>query len=416
MSASRLPLRSITAVLAAALSVGAWKSKPFVAKFFTGPGNYSRILALSIVLANYKNFPFVWHVRLPLPPQPTHVTNLPLQIRVWHGILSHMAGPPFDASTAGLSDPRQLPALFQPTITPAQSPASECDYNLHKSNSTYFSDLDVTRSHLVSALMHTAIRELHKKPSTIIGPDGKPAKGKWGIMLGGVHCSFKREIRPYEKYEMWSRMLAWDRKWLYVVTHFVKAGTARPAGWTLDDPKDWNFVPRFLRTKRRARKPRVAAAPPDVPEGAIFASAISKYVMKVGRLTVHPEAVLDMCELLPPKPGGWNTMDGKKEEVVEDTEGLEEGLGGEESVLSLLGIPNGKEEVLGNGSANGHANGAANGAAKEAAAVTGWDWKMVEAENAKGMEYAKHHAALDSLSETFTGNKQPALGYYTDIF
>lgn len=104
-------------------------------------------------------------------------------------------------------------------------------------------------------------------------------------------------------------------------------------------------------------------------------------------------------------------MDGKKEEVVEEREGLEE-MGGEESVLSLLGIPNGKEEVLGNGRANGHAN----GAAKEAATETVWDWKMVEAENAKGMEYAKHHAALDSLSETFTGNKQPALGYYTDIF
>ncbi|OBT51180.1 hypothetical protein VE04_08491, partial [Pseudogymnoascus sp. 24MN13] len=61
MSASRLPLRSITAVLAAALSVGAWKSRPFVTKFLTGPGNYSRILALVVVLANYKNFPFVWH-------------------------------------------------------------------------------------------------------------------------------------------------------------------------------------------------------------------------------------------------------------------------------------------------------------------------------------------------------------------
>lgn len=68
MSASRLPLRSIAAVLAAALSVGAWKTKPFVASFLTGPGSYSRILALAVVLANYKNFPFVWHVRLPPPP------------------------------------------------------------------------------------------------------------------------------------------------------------------------------------------------------------------------------------------------------------------------------------------------------------------------------------------------------------
>ena len=346
-----------------------------------------------------------------------------------------MQAAPFDALTDGLDSTEHLPALFQPTITPGRSPATECDYNLHKSNSTYFSDLDVTRSHLVCALMHSAIKHLHKKPSTIIGPDGKPAKGRWGIMLGGVHCAFKREIKPYEGYEMWSRLLCWDRKWLYVVTHFVKAGTVRPDGWTLDDPAEWTFVPRFLRGKRSKRERpmgRRSGPVPEVPANAIFASAVSKYVMKIGRLTVHPETVLDMSELLPPKPGGWYTMDGRRpvSEQDEDSEGLEEMI--EESVLPLLGIPNGKDEPANgnsNGSANGHANGStnghangnangsANGHAKVPEVATGWDWKMVEAENARGMEYAKHQAALDDgLIDTFTGSKQPALGYYTDIF
>src|SRR5690349_19737208 len=118
-----------------------------------------------------------------------------------------MYSPALTIADSGLhNDPHHhLPALFQPTITPSHSPALECDYNLHKSNSTYFSDLDVTRSHLVCALLNRTMRKLLDNPGRIIGPDGKPARGRWGIMLGAVYCGFKREIKPYEGYEMWSR-------------------------------------------------------------------------------------------------------------------------------------------------------------------------------------------------------------------
>ena len=64
---------------------------------------------------------------------------------------------------------------------------------------------------------------------------GEPFRGKPGIMLGAVHCSFRREIPPYAGYEMWSRMLAWDRKWIYIVTHFVPEGVAKPTEWL--DPR-----------------------------------------------------------------------------------------------------------------------------------------------------------------------------------
>lgn len=384
-----------------------------MAKFLTGPGSYSRILALLIVLANYKNFPGVWH------------------IRVWYAILYHMIfQPPFTPSRAGLHDASHLPAVFQPTITPSRAPVTECDYNLHKSNSTYFTDLDSTRSHLVCALLHTAIEKLQKNPGQVIGPDGKPAKGRWAIMLGGVHCSFKREIKPYERYEMWTRVLCWDRKWFYVVTHFVKAGTVRPDGWTLDDPADKSFLPKFLRRAKRAKSDRsqktgTTDAAPQVPANAIFASAISKYVMKLGRLTIHPEVALNISGLLPPRPGGWNIMDKppataeeKAEDEIED-EGLETLM--EESILTTLGIPNGSA----NGSVSGGATSPtpatgsstpATASAPASASTTGWDWKMIEAENARGMEYATHHHALDSLHETFTGSKERALGYYTDLF
>lgn len=48
----------------------------------------------------------------------------------------------------------------------------------------------------------------------MLDKEGKAVRGRWSIMLGGVACSFKREIGIYEGYEMWSRILCWDRKWI----------------------------------------------------------------------------------------------------------------------------------------------------------------------------------------------------------
>jgi hypothetical protein len=67
-SATRLPVRSITAVISGALVLSAYKSQPLMVKFVTGPGNWSRILALAVVLANAKILPGVWHVSYCLPP------------------------------------------------------------------------------------------------------------------------------------------------------------------------------------------------------------------------------------------------------------------------------------------------------------------------------------------------------------
>jgi hypothetical protein len=113
----------------------------------------------------------------------------------------------------------------------------ECDYNFHKSNSTYFSDLDITRSHLVCALLQPGIEKLqhNKREKLVLDKNGKPVLGKWSIMLGGVMATFKREIGMYQGFEMWSRVLCWDRKWIYIVTHFVKKGTVKPSAYILTD-------------------------------------------------------------------------------------------------------------------------------------------------------------------------------------
>ena len=238
-------------------------------------------------------------------------------------------------------------------ITQSHSPLLEIDYNIHKSNSTYFSDLDVSRSHLVSYLCRPALRKLsyNNKTKVAVDPNGKVVDGSLGIMLGAAHCSFKKEIPGYKAYDMWSSVLSWDRKWMYIVTHFVEKGV-RPTEWL--DPK-WKGV-----------RTRIAGRGGDW-EKKVYASAISKYVFKVGRFTVHPSIVLEESGLLPPRPGGWRSG--------EDETG---------SATPLEESPEGNE----------------------------WDWTRVERQRRKGMEMAKHFADLDELQSIFDGGEAGVIGTF----
>lgn len=215
-------------------------------------------------------------------------------------------------------------------------------------------------------------------------------------MLGAVHCSFKKEIAPYEPYEMWSRILCWDRKWIYVVTHFVKKGSVKPTEYTINPPSSLLELIVGRKAKKAVKKEPVTeymngnghTLGPKIPSKAIFASAISKYVMKLGRLTVHPEVVIEASGLLPPKPNGWNTMSGSKSVDEPITNGHVIDPAWTSATTGTEDLAN-DEDV--------------------------WDWRRIEAENAKGMKFAEHLAALDGLHETFSGDEGPALGCYRDI-
>ncbi|KAH6722551.1 hypothetical protein BKA61DRAFT_592814 [Leptodontidium sp. MPI-SDFR-AT-0119] len=350
-SATRLPLKSIAFTTALVVSAGASKVsfRNLAINTFTGPGSYSRMVAVLLVLANIKNVPFAWHYR------------------VFNAILKHCL-----FSLPNIPPPIAPSTLFLPVITSSHSPLTECDYNFHKSNSTYFSDLDVTRSHLVCALLQPGIDALqhNKKNKLVLDQQGGPVPGRWSIMLGGVMCSFKREIGMYQGFEMWSRLLCWDRKWIYVVTHFVKKGTVKPSAYILTDG---SWFGKGYKTVKGQGKSR------EVDEKAIFASAISKYVIKLGRLTIHPEVSLNASGLLPPKPGGWATMAGPSGESTPET-------------LEADGTETPESEQSDE-----------------------WDWKRIERENKRGLKFAAHFAALDALNQEFTGSQQPALGRYRDF-
>lgn len=383
MSASaKLPLIAGIAGVGASLAAMASSTtlRSYISRILgvSAPGGVWRLIALALAIVNFKNLPFMWHVspHHPIPPSIGTANSLSLQIRLFRGLIYQL-----------YLQPTPLPphALFQPLITSSRSPLTECDYNLHKSNSTYFSDLDISRTHLVTALLRKGIRRLSRSKSDAERAPGTEhiEKGAFAIALGGITCHFRREIKPYARFEIWTRLLCWDRKWLYLVSHMVRPGTAKPTAFSL---QPW----------RRARPGKsvhdMAAEEAEqlreTLKGAVFATSIAKYVVKKGRWTVPPERVLTNSGLLPPRP--------------------EEGEDG--------------------AAANGSANGAAT-APEQSQPVDGsyvlpavtpgddgeWTWEKIEAERLRGLKLAEHFAELDGLHDEFNGGVDGALGEYSDM-
>lgn len=195
-------------------------------------------------------------------------------------------------------------------------------------------------------------------------------------------CSFKREIGIYQGFEMWSRILSWDRKWVYVVTHFVRKGAVRPKAYILGDGS-WFGGKGYRKVEGKGYRGR------EVDEKAVFASAISKYVVKLGRLTVHPEVLLGASGVLPPRPGGWHSMAGGSGDSTPS-----DGEVGED----------GEVEVVETNEAQSGGNGEEE-----------WDWKRIVAEQERGMKLVENFAALDGLHEEFPGSSGPALGRFRDF-
>jgi hypothetical protein len=240
---------------------------------------------------------------------------------------------------------------------------------LHKSNATYFSDLDVSRSHVVTRLLQPGMAAVgnNGKTKLVRTKTGGQVNGPFGIGLGAVACSFKKEVGIFQKYEMWTRILAWDRKWLYLVTHFVVPGKVKPPKW--DDGPRWGYGPtRKNKAAKGAVVPSGAALPPEF-EKFIIATAISKYVFKLGRFTIHPSIMIEASGLLPPRDGeGWR---GGPNEV------------GDEVDLGAVDLDDGP-----------------------------WDWKKAEHERRRGMEFAQHFAALDGMGSLFDGGEDGSLGRF----
>ncbi|KAI1262838.1 hypothetical protein F5Y18DRAFT_396429 [Xylariaceae sp. FL1019] len=283
------------------------------------------------ILANGKNMPFVWHMR----------------------ILNAFR---FTLRTQRPKVPITPSHLFQPIITTSTAQLGELDFNLHKSNSSYFADVDIARTHLVCTLFTKGIEKMRGGTGSYTG-----AKNPlFGLALGGVSCTFKKEVKPYQEYEMWSKILTWDEKWIYIVTHFVRKGV-KPANYSLYPQQS----PASTRPSSRRNSNAGELDEEEVlrrssidsetdteenPEKHIFATCLSKCVFKSGRKTISPKDMMEMSGLLPTAESSKEKhMDITKEEFKIIEEQRLKGM----KMAHLLGTQNQQSleaEFEGNGS------------------------------------------------------------------
>ncbi|MCJ1224589.1 hypothetical protein MMC12_001234 [Toensbergia leucococca] len=192
---------------------------------------------------------------------------------------------------------------------------------------------------------------------------------------------------------MWTRVLSWDRKWLYLVTHFVQKDAARLKSYAL-----YPF-----------QKDKASNLKLDRKDDAIFASALSKCVFKKGRLTIPPEVMLQASGLLPPKPADTAVLQTEPPSTT-----LTPGLTSDtpiQVVEKLDAILEAAENRLFHEAA-GLEEKLVEGPQKQSAEQ--YTWEKVEDERRRGMEIAKLLAGLDRLEQEFTVDTE-ALGRHGDL-
>ncbi|KAJ5296437.1 uncharacterized protein N7443_007330 [Penicillium atrosanguineum] len=181
----------------------------------------------------------------------------------------------------------------------------------------------------------------------------RPKHNTASMALGGVQCVFRREIKPYQPYEVWSRVLSWDEKWIYIVTHFIARGAHQPARFRVQDQRN-SEAPARGRESCQSGKEKGKT---------VFASTVSRIVFKQGRKTVPPEKMLVECGLL----------------------------------------PSAKAELDNEASAN-DTNG-----------VFQSKWRLIEERRKRDLEIAQLKLGWDAVYDTFEGDVSMALGRYTDL-
>ncbi|KAK6464492.1 hypothetical protein DFJ63DRAFT_334061 [Scheffersomyces coipomensis] len=95
----------------------------------------------------------------------------------------------------------------------------ELDMYLHKSNSTYFLDLDIARTKLLTKVFQNTwwnhYDNIYNEYKSVSFGNIPYAP------IATVKCFFKKELKLYQPFQIKSRVFAWDSKWLFVISKFI---------------------------------------------------------------------------------------------------------------------------------------------------------------------------------------------------
>lgn len=108
----------------------------------------------------------------------------------------------------------------------------DCDLNFHLNAGRFVSFMDVGRIELIGRmrLLGTLLRR------------------GWRPVMGGAVVRFRRSVLPFERFDVRSRVIGWDEKWIYVEHIVEKNGTFCAIGHmrTVIRSKEGSIPPREL--------------------------------------------------------------------------------------------------------------------------------------------------------------------------
>lgn len=214
-----------------------------------------------------------------------------------------------------------------------------------------------------------------------------------------------------------TRILAWDEKWLYVVTHFVKKGAKiKPNEMTLY--KRQNSITGSTNTSTRnsprgsivemdpgSRRGSVAGVVSDESRSGIAASALSKLVFKDGRKTIAPEVMLEASGLLPPRP-------------TESAEEIHDKLAGAQIKANIIEIaekeitPIKAMQTVDEIETSDSESSQPSRRSSVDESMARWTWDRIECERKRGLKVASALATQSVLENEL--NDSEALGRHTD--
>jgi acyl-CoA thioesterase FadM len=85
---------------------------------------------------------------------------------------------------------------------------TDCDVNLHLNNGRYLSFMDLARVHLMQQVRVVAIA----------------MRERWKPVLAAVEIQFIRPIAPLQRFEVVTRVVTWDEKYVYLEHRFETGG------------------------------------------------------------------------------------------------------------------------------------------------------------------------------------------------
>jgi len=85
---------------------------------------------------------------------------------------------------------------------------NDCDINLHMNNGRYLSFMDLGRLHLTAQA----------------GLMAQLRKQRWMPVLAAAEITFIRSLNPFERFELVTRVMTWDEKYVYLEQTFERDG------------------------------------------------------------------------------------------------------------------------------------------------------------------------------------------------